>query len=176
MKDIIKKYRKHNFFQNGAIVITSLAIALGVNTYILDGKVGEYLKTSVLDINGVEQTSDIYGKVSDDRKTITLWTQKPMKHVKSISLSLTYNDSDVVIKEIESIIPETSVTFLLNEPGIATLFVTFDTPRDLWGETDFLSVEISKNSTGTAYLNILNANFKDVEENNFLLSTSGILF
>jgi hypothetical protein len=72
MKDIIAQYKKHTFFQNSAIILTSLAIALGVNMYILDGNIGKYLKSSVLDINGVEQTADIYGRVSEDRSTIIL--------------------------------------------------------------------------------------------------------
>lgn len=176
MKDFISKYKKHTFFQNSAIVITSLAIALGINTYILDWQIWKYIKSSVLDIHGVKQTADIYGRVSDDRKNIILGTQKPMKNVKSISFSFSYDSENIKINDIKSILSETSTTSLSNEPGITTLLITFNAPKNLKWETDFLSLDISKNTSTTAYLNIFNANFRDVEDNNFLLSTSWIMF
>lgn len=144
--------------------------------YLLDGKVGNYLKSSVLDIHGVEQISDVYGRVSEDRTNILLGTQRPMKDVTTLSLSLTYDDTNVSLDEIKTTIDGSDITILSNEPGLRTLFITFDSPKILDGESDFLSIDITKNKTGTAYLNVLNANFRDIEENEFLLSTSGIMF
>lgn len=176
MKDIIAKYKKHTFFQTSAIVITSLAIALWVNMYVMDGEIWKYLKSSVLDINGVEQTADIYGKVSPSRDMIILGTQKPMNQVTNISLSLIFDDETVEIGAIESMISGSEIMSLSNESGVKTILVSFSEPLTLTGESDFLKIPVTKSGTATAYLNILNANFKDSSEKDFLLSTSGVLF
>ena len=176
MKDMIAKYKKRTFFQGSMIVVTSLAIALGVNMYVLDGNIGNYLKASVLDINGVEQSADIYGRVSNDRQTIILGSQKQMNNVESISLSLVYDDTQTTIHDIKTISEGTEATSLSSESGVQTIIVTFDTPQTLTGESDFLEISVSKETQTTGYLNIINANFTDSEQNQYLLSTSGILF
>lgn len=176
MKDIVTQYKKHTFFQNSAIVLASLAIALGINMYVLDGQFGNYLKSSVLDINGVEQTADVYGRVSENRDTITLGTQRPMNNVVSISLSLVYDSENVSVNNIFGTIEPSSVSIISDEPWIKTLLITFGTPQTLKGEADFVTFDVSKENPATAYVNVINANFKDAEGKWYLLSTSGILF
>lgn len=176
MKDIIAKYKKHTFFQNSAIIVTSLAIALGINMYVLDGNIGKYLKSSVVDIHGVEQTADIYGRVSEDRSRIILWVQRPTYATKSLSLSLVYDTENVSIDSMASVSPGTTLSSISNEPGITTLLLEFSSPTDISGETDLVELTVSKDPSITGNLNIINANFTDQSGETYLFSTSGILF
>ena len=61
MEDIIQKYKKEKKIKNISIVITSLALALGLNILLSGTESGKYLKANVMNTQvGTVAKSDLY--------------------------------------------------------------------------------------------------------------------
>ena len=174
MKDIIKKYKKHNLISNLWIITASLVIAIWVNFFVLDGQVWDYVKTSVLEAWERSDISNIY--LRNNENTIKVYTNKNMLWVNELSFSIVFNPENVSISKIYSTTLPSKITNIANESGLSTLLIQLDNETDISSGQEILSVEVEKWEIKTENLNIINANFRDSSWEKYLLSTSGIIF
>jgi len=174
MKDIIGKYKKHNLINNIWIVAASLVIAIGINFFVLDGQVWDYVKTSVLEAGENSNLANIYLKNTEE--SIKVFSNKDMSWVNELSLSIVYNPENVTLWKIYSTTLPSKITNIANEQGLSTLLVQLDSDTDISSGEEILQIEVTKTEQQTENLNIINANFSDNTWEKYLLSTSGIIF
>ncbi len=173
MKDFIKKYQKHRLFSNLNIVLASFVLAFWINFLLIDNtQVWEYLKVSVLNSNVVNETSDLsINKIENDFYIVS---NKNINNITSLSFSLAYNPENVTVTDLNSNI--WNVTNLSNTSWINSIILTTQTPTNIKIWDKLLKLNINKNEENPENINILNANFKDAEGEQFLFSTSGLTF
>ena len=174
MKDIIKKYKKHNLIHNLGILAASLVIAIWVNFFVLDGQVWSYVKTSVLEAGEKNNIANVY--LTNNEGKIKVLTSKSMNNVSELSLSLVYNPENLTVGKIYSTSLPSKITNIANEAGLNTLLIQLDTDTNISAWDEILIIETEKWAQKTENLNIINANFKDSSWEKYLLSTSGIIF
>ena len=98
-----------------------------------------------------------------------------IKDLSDLSLTLIFNPDNINIKDINSNI--WNVVNLSNTPWINSLILTSDEPSIIEAWEKIIEISIFKNNNNKPEnLNIVNANFKDVNNEHFLLSTSWITF
>jgi len=174
MKDIIKKYKTHNLINNLWIIAASLVIAIGINFFVLDGQVWDYVKTSVLEAWENSNLANIYMQNSEE--SIKVFSNKNMIWVNELSFSIVYNPENVTIWKIYSTTLPSKITNIANEEGLSTLLVQLDNQSDISSGQEVLQIQVEKSEQKTENLNIINANFSDDSWEKYLLSTSGIIF
>jgi len=175
MKDIIAKYKKQTFLKNTGIVLTSFALAFAIHTFWFGGDLGKYVKANVLEGGvQVEENSDIYFDMSEN--VLTLKNEKMMHDVKHISFSIVYDANSTELSNFKSLLADSNTTTITNEQWLATLILNLDSPTSINPNTDIFTIQAKKIQEGTGYINLINANFTDEEEKEYLLSTSGILY
>jgi len=174
MKDIIKKYKKHILISNIWIIAASLVMAVWVNFFIIDGTdIWQNLKANVLNPIETTQKADIFIEKKWNEFVLKNW--KIMNSVVSFSFSFVYNWDNVGISNISS--KYWKIINLQNENGINSIILNFDSPTDITQNSDITKFTLIKNNNEkTENLNIINANFKDKENESYLLSTSWITF
>ncbi|MDD2871312.1 MAG: hypothetical protein PHS49_04945 [Candidatus Gracilibacteria bacterium] len=173
MKDFIKKYQNHKLLTNLNIILASLVLAVGINFFLVDGtNIGQSLKASVLNSQIGTETADVYLKKIDN--DIYLVTNKNIVDLNNFSISFSYNPENVEIFDISSQLGQ--VANLGENQGINSIILNIQSPVNLNRGDNILKVGVNKKIETTENLNILNANFSDSENNQFLLSTSGITF
>lgn len=173
MQDFIKKYRKNKLISNIWIIVTSLILAIWINFFLIDWTdYWQNFKANVLNANQKEINSDIY--LDLENENIVLKTSKAINNVKSMSLSLIYNPENI---EITSIIWNNSnISELSNEEWIKSIIINFENAINIIPNENIIEIITNKNNQGSENLNIINANFTDIEWKNYLLSTSWITF
>lgn len=173
MKDFIKKYQNHKLLTNLNIILASLVLAVWINFFLVDGtNIGQSLKASVLNSQIWTETADVYLKKIDN--DIYLVTNKNIVDLNNFSISFSYNPENVEIFDISSQLWQ--VANLWENQGINSIILNIQSPVNLNRWDNILKVWVNKKIETTENLNILNANFSDSENNQFLLSTSGITF
>ncbi len=173
MQDFIKKYKKSKLIWNIWIVVTSLIVALWVNFFIIDWTdVWQSLKASIFNVNGIEINSDIYFDIEDNN--IVLKTNKIINDVKDLSLSIIYNPKNVEIEKLD--FSKSNITELENEKWIKSIIITFENPKNITPDEIILKIKTIKKEDKSENLNIINANFTDTLNNNYILTTSWITF
>ena len=173
MQDFIKKYRKNKLIWNIWIIVTSLIVALWVNFFIIDWTdVWHSLKASIFNVNWIEINSDIYFDIEDNN--IILKTSKIINDVKNLSFSIIYNPENVEIEKLN--FANSNVTELENEKWIKSIIITFDNSKDIKPDETILKVKTTKKEDKSENLNIINANFTDILNNTYIITTSWITF
>lgn len=173
MSDIISKYKKHNIIKNTWLVTMSLILALGINFVVQDTSMWQKLQISVLNSTENSKVWDIFLKKSEDGINIIAW--KDMNQVKSLSLSVSFNPTNVKINSIISSIWGNILT-QANEEWLNTLIINFSLPVDIKSWSELISINANKIEEKLENLNIINANFTDSSNQVFLLSSSGVEF
>jgi hypothetical protein len=64
-----------------------------------------------------------------------------------------------------------NIDLIENNDGFSTYIMTFNTPVDISANSNIVTVDYKKNSEETVHLNIVNVNFKDIDNEEYLLST-----
>lgn len=173
MKDFVKKYQNHKIFTNLNIIVISLILALWINFFLIDGTdIGKNLKASVLNTKTTENKSDLYIEKTDSDFFIV--SNKNINQVANLSLSLAYNPDNISISNMNSSIWD--ITNLSNTPWMSLLLLTNENLIDIKKWDKLIKLNIEKKNVSAENINILNANFKDWTEQQFLLSTSWITF
>lgn len=173
MNKIIKKHHKNKLFSNVNIVLASLVLAIWLNIFLVDWtSVGQSLKTSVLNSQTTEKLSDL--SIEKEEWDLYIVANKNIKSVSTLALSLTYNPENVVIWEVNSNLWD--VVNLTNTPWISSIILTSEAISDIKNWDRLIKIIINKSENKSENLNIINANFKDINNEQFLLSTSGITF
>ena len=169
-KNIINKYK---LFSNLNIILASLVLAIWINIFLVDWtNVGQNLKTSVLNSQTQEQLSDI--SVENENWDLYIVSNKNINSLSTLSLSLTYDNENIIIWEVNSNIWD--VINLTNTPWISSVILTSEAISDIKKWDRLVKIKINKIIKKSENLNIINANFKDINGEQFLLSTSGITF
>lgn len=172
MQDFFKKYKKHKFFTNASIIVTSLIMAFWINFILIDWTTTwKNLKASILNANNVEINSDIYFDIIDNK--IVLKTSKIIEDVSNLSLSIIYNPENVEIKNIASL---NTISEISNEQWVKSIIINFENSTNIWINDNILEIELLKKQEKSENINIINANFTDINWDNYLLSSSGITF
>ena len=173
MKDIIKKYNKHKLFSNVNIVLASLVLAIWRNIFLVDWtNVWQSIKTSVLNSKTAEKKSDL--SIENVDWYLYVVANKNVSSVSTLSLSLTYNPENVVVWEVSSNLWD--IVNLTNTPWISSIILTSEAISDINIWDKLIKIVVNKSENKSENLNIINANFKDTNDEQFLLSTSGITF
>lgn len=171
MIDIIKKYRKHNLMKNTGLVAVSLVMALWINFLVTDSSLWQKLQISV--INSWENNTiwDIYLEKIDN--TMNLVASKDMLKVKSISLSIAYNSTSLIINDIKSNI-DWNLIKQENDKWLITLVLDPKSPLDIKKWDSIFTISASKTQEKIENVNIINANFTDISDQVYLLSSSWV--
>lgn len=175
MKDFLKKYHTKKNIWNLGIVVASLIMAIWINIFLVDWtEMWTNLKASVLwsTIVNNEIKADIY--LERNENEVILKNSKNISNTESISFSLTYNPTNVTILEIKSDIWEVMKLWESNT-WIETIIIS-----NIWKNIDsnsiLASITTEKQEEKSEQLNLINANFRDLDEEGFELSTSWITF
>ena len=173
MKDILKRYKKHKKITNVGIIVTSLVLAIWFNLFIIEGSdFGKSMRANVLEAKNQNNRSDIYWEYSEN--IIKVYSNKDMNNVKNLSLSFTYNPSNVEIISKSSSSAE--ILELSSENGINTILLNYSPEKNITKNNVIFSINTKKIESVSEQINIFNANFTDKSWETYLLSTSGITF
>ena len=174
MKDIFKKYRRHNLISNIWVLAASLVLAFGINVFLIDGtQIGQNLKANVLQPISTETQADIF--LQKEWENFVVKNSKNINNALNISFSLIYNWENTNISEITSAYG--NIIELQNEPGINLIIVNLDADTNIKAGQEIIKFNASKKDEIKAEnINIINANFKDTTEELYFLSTSWITF
>lgn len=173
MVDIMKKYKKQKLITNVNVVLASLVIALWINfTFFNSSNLSQYLTTNVLGTEIEEIKSDI--SIENIWDEYFIITNKNINLMTSLSLSLISNPQNTVIWRIES--NYWDIVNLSNTPWINSLILTTNKEINIQKWERIIKIKLSKNTENSENLNIVNANFTDINNEHFLLTTSWITF
>lgn len=173
MTDIFSKYKKHNLIKNTWLIAMSLVLAFGLNFMVQDTSLWQKIQVSVINSWENSKVWDLY--LQKNNTNINLLSSKDMNQVKSLSLSITYNPANVLIENISSQIWWNLIN-QANEDWLNTLVINFLNPQDIKKWENILSILTSKKEEKLENLNIINANFTDLNNQVYLLSSSGVEF
>ena len=173
MKNILSKYRKNKLFSNISIIMVSLVLAIWINLFLIDwSNLSQFLKTSVINSEISEQKADI--SLNNINSDIYLISNKQINNINNLSLSLSYNPKNISIQNIESSF--WNVLNLWNTPWFNSIILTIDKSYNIKKWDKLLKINTLKKEKIAENLNIINANFKDIDWETYLLSTSWINF
>ncbi|MDD5770460.1 MAG: hypothetical protein PHE25_05820 [Candidatus Gracilibacteria bacterium] len=179
MEDIIQKYKKKKKIQSLGIIITSLALAIGLNVFVSNTDSGKYIKASVLNSNiGVEKKSDLYLEniKSSGNLIVNLKSSKEILKAKSISFSLVYNKDNVILKSKKANFDGVELLNLVDNDGYNTIILNFKNPTNIKAGDNIVNIILEKKENKQENLNLVNSNITDSDNNLFVLSTSGVDF
>lgn len=179
MQDFLQKYTRHNIVSHLSILWVSFVLAVWIYFFIGDSNVGNLIKTNVREANQnlENNTGDIYlEKNTSGENEIFLKSQKNISQVKAISLTITYNPENLSISSISELWGKGTVQNLSNTEGIATIFLQYENPTDINSWDYLLLISGDKKEEKLENINILNANFRDISGESYILTTSGIDF
>lgn len=180
MEDIIQKYKKEQKKKNIAIVITSLALAIGLNFVLVNTNSGKYITSSVINSQiSSEKQADLYlqSVKNSGNNVIRLKASSEISQAKSLSFSLAYNKENVKIKEKTLRIDGAEMINVIENEWFNTLIINFQNPTNIKTGEEILSIIFEKNqSEELESINLVNANITDNEGAIFSLSTSGVEF
>ncbi len=175
MKDFIKKYHNKKIIWNLWIVAASLVMAVAINFFVIDwSDLWNNLKASVINSKNIEKNNkaDIY--IETNKSKIQIKNSKEMNNVDNISFSLIYNPENINIIWYQSEYWE--VTKLWTANSWLNNFIIKTEGQKIDKSSSVLEIEISKNNENSEQLNIINANFKDIENQRYQLTTSWITY
>lgn len=180
MEDIIQKYKKEQKRKNIAIVVTSLALAIGLNFLLVNTNSGKYISSSVINsqITG-EKQADLYLKTVKNagNNIIKLHASSEISQAKSLSFSIAYNKENIKIKEKTLAIDGAELINVIENEWFNTIIINFQNPTNIKVGEEILSIIFEKqNSEELESINLVNANITDNEGAIFSLSTSGVEF
>lgn len=173
MKDFLKKYHNKKVIWNIWIAITSLVLAFWINLFLIDStSMWKSLKTSVLDTKVSEVKSDLFLEKNENK--IIVKNSKDILNTKNISLSITYNPADLEIVNIDSKLWEVSILWEKNS-WFETILLNM-AANDIKSNDNLVEIETSVKEAKSTQLNMINANFKDANWDQYDLSTSWLTF
>lgn len=173
MKDFLKKYRKHKLINNVNIILVSLVLAVGVNFVFFDNSnLSNNLKASIINTKNIENKANIF--IEKFENNIYIVSNKEINNLENLSLSLTFNPENVTIWDINSEYGD--IISLNNTAWISSLILSSKTWTNIKKGDKLIKLSINKKYEKTENINIMNANFKDINNEHFLLTTSWITF
>lgn len=173
MKDLIKKYREQKIFSNLNIILVSLVLAFWVNFLILDeSNLGQKLKVSVINSQSTNIKSDIY--IERLEESLYIIANKDINNLSTLSLSLIYNPENTSLIDLKSKFWD--IANLTNTPWVSSIILTTSKATKITKWSKLIQFNINKKEAIVENINIVNANFKDINNEHYLLSTSWITY
>lgn len=173
MQDILKKYKKNKIKANIIVILTSFVLAIWINIFLIDWtNIGQNLKTSVLNSKVQTNKADFY--LEEINNNLFVVSNKKISNIDSLSLSITYNPENVTIQNIKSDI--WNLINISNTKWVNSIIITFDKWTNIDKNNKILKIDLSKKYNRTENINIINANFKDLNWGHYSLSTSWVTF
>ncbi|MCT4616945.1 MAG: hypothetical protein N4A38_01915 [Candidatus Gracilibacteria bacterium] len=179
MKDIVSKYKRKNKINTVFIVGASLALALVINATFSDNNFARMMRTSVVDGQVAAETkADVYSEVDNglDKTIISIKSSKALNKAKNISFSFSFNPEKTELKTMFAFFKGAEIIKTENNPGFATVFVNFKEPTDISENKKILDIVVTKDGESVNHIALNNVNFKDSEDNNYELTSSGAEF
>lgn len=174
MKDLFRNYHKYNVLKNISVVWVSFVLALWINLALVWNDATSWLKASVVDAVQKQEKSDLEVIKSPDNYWVI--SHKDMSDVNEISFSLVYDRTRVELLELIQSKTDANVSIIENQWWYKTIIIRYDTPIDIQARSFVISFSAQKEGDSASYINMVNANFKDIDGNTFLLSTWGLIF
>jgi predicted membrane protein len=175
MKDIFKKYHRHKIITRISLLSLSVILAVSINVFMLSWNNATMLKASILDVSQKSWDKIDFQWIYKDT-ILSFSTNKAMQNVTQFSYSLAYNPDEIIIWDTSSIFVWENVRFEENSWYITVIF-TPKTPINFNTWDVIHSYEIERiDQLFTWIINVVNANFTDIDENTYLLTTEWIIF
>lgn len=175
MKDLFKNYHKHKVLSNLGVLSISAILAVSVNMFLLSGNTAQSLKANVLEATST-QINKVDFSATSTPHFIVFSNSQEIKNVTELSFSLAYNFELLELWEISTDIEWSNISVIENNDGFSSYIMTFTNPITISENNDIIKLDYQKTSEETVHLNIINVNFKDSEEQTYLLSTAWIIF
>lgn len=173
MQDTLKKYRKNKITTNINIILASLVLAIWINFLLIDWtNIWQSLKTSVLNSEIQNNKSDL--SIEKIENSIYIISNKKIEKLDSLSFWLSYNPENINIINIKSDLWD--IINLSNTPWFNSIILSTTQANNINIWDKIAKLDISKVIEKTENINILNANFKDINQEKYSLSTSWITF
>lgn len=173
MKDIMKKYKKQKIMTNVNVVLASFVLALWFNfMFFWSSNISQYLTANVLGTEIKEVKSDITIEKIENEYYIV--TNKNINLISTLSLSLIYNPENVWLWNIESNFWD--IINLSNTEWISSIILTTNSETNAIVWDKIIKIKLNKTQNIWENINIINANFTDINKEQYLLTTSWITF
>jgi len=173
MKNIIKKYNKNKKISNTKLILTSLVLAFWINFLLIDWtSIWKNIKTSVLNSNIEINTSDI--SIINKDNSLLIISNKKITNLKNLSFSILYNPDNVSIESIKSDLWD--IINLSNTKWINSVILSSENWVNIEKWNIITIINTQKKTNISENINIINANFKDIDSEQYFLSTSWITF
>ena len=173
MKNIIKKYNKNKKISNTKLILTSLVLAFWINFLLIDWtSIWKNIKTSVLNSNIEINTSDI--SIINKDNSLLIISNKKITNLKNLSFSILYNPDNVSIESIKSDLWD--IINLSNTKWINSVILSSENWVNIEKWNIITIINAQKKTNISENINIINANFKDIDSEQYFLSTSWITF
>lgn len=142
---------------------------------MIDGKTWEYLKANILEWwSSITNTADM--EIVSNAAEQIFKNNKNMSGVMEISFSVSYNPETWKPADSQVLLPGWTISEISNQAGISTYIVNFPESLNIAANTQIVSFIFEKQVDETAFLNLMNVNFKDASWEVFLLSSSWTMF
>ena len=175
MKDLFQNYHKHKVLSNIGLLAISAVLAVSVNMFMLSGSTGATLKANVLEASG-QAAAWVDFMAHHTPKAIRFTNSQQMLAVKELSFSLAYNHELLSLGEYNSSLAGAQVSVIENNDGFSSYLMSFASPINIPAESTIIDLSYTKSSDETVHFNIINVNFKDTQDESYLLSTQSIIF
>lgn len=173
MKDFVKKYQKRRIIGNIGIVLWSLAMAFGINFFLIDDtNFGKSLKTSVLDSEITNNRPDIM--IKKDNNSLVFSNGKAFQNTEIISLTITYDPTSIANISATSTLGNVDL-FWWEESGIQKIIINTQS-TSIKANTEFLRLDIKKQGASMTQVNLIETSFRDSSGKTFSLSSWGVTF
>lgn len=153
------------------MIAMSLVLAIGINIVINDTSIGQQLQVSVINSWENSKVWDIYLKLNNEY--IEIISSKNLQNIKSFSATISYNPTNINIKNINSL-NWWNVINQANEEWLNTIIINFPNTINLKNWDKIWNIVSEKMQQWVGTINIINANFTDSNNQVYMLSSSWI--
>lgn len=175
MKDIFNSYHKQKALSHLWILAVSWVLAVSINMFMLGGPTGDTLKANINELQSQNiMEEDI--SISELNNSISIRNNQQMDGVQQFSISFAYDDELLIIGDSISLVDGINVSKIESTPWFSSFILVLDSATDFSENTEILKLSYTKKQEQTIYLNPVNINFLDSEENNYSLTASSLLF
>lgn len=175
MKNFLADYKKEKKIWTFTIIWLSLILAISINFYIFDrSSLWQNIKASILDINNVWNKWDFYLEKAWNTE-LQIKSSKLLQKPTTLSFTINYNPE---VLEIDRVFSNLWLIEYLWEQNIwsDTIMITTDQTKDINPEENILEIYYSKKEDESTQINITNANFIDIENQQYILTTQWLTF
>jgi len=136
---------------------------------------GDALKAN---INELQTDSEIVEDVILSQDNASIWIQayQQMDNVEQISFSFAYDSDNLTFSDAVSDIDGVEITKIETNPGFSSFILVFQNPISISENTEIVTVDYTRWSEKTVYLNPINFNFTDSSRTNYSLTASSLIF